>query len=327
MGASKTRVALSTKSGIIEKEVFTTPRSGDELVVASFIVDAIERKWRDKIEDIMAIGIASIGPLDIKEGRVISPANLPLKGFELLKPLVKALKKPVLVANDAVAAAWGEAHYGDGKGFNNLVYITLSTGVGCGAIVDGNLLLGKMGNAHEAGHIVVDFNSDLKCGCGGRGHWEAYAGGANLPRVAKYLAEKYDVRSDLANLVRSGREIDAKIIFDYYRRGDLLAERVVDLYIKATAAGLASIINTYDPEILIIGGSVFLNNIDVLFEPIVSSIKENIITAMPIIKPTRLGDDVGLYGALALVVYPPHSLLNVQGSVIKSILGDLKLTT
>ena len=327
MGASKTRVALSTKSGIIEKEVFTTPRSGDELVVASFIVDAIERKWRDKIEDIMAIGIASIGPLDIKEGRVISPANLPLKGFELLKPLVKALKKPVLVANDAVAAAWGEAHYGDGKGFNNLVYITLSTGVGCGAIVDGNLLLGKMGNAHEAGHIVVDFNSDLKCGCGGRGHWEAYAGGANLLRVAKYLAEKYDVRSDLANLVRSGREIDAKIIFDYYRRGDLLAKRVVDLYIKATAAGLASIINTYDPEILIIGGSVFLNNIDVLFEPIVSSIKENIITAMPIIKPTRLGDDVGLYGALALVVYPPHSLLNVQGSVIKSILGDLKLTT
>jgi glucokinase len=303
--------------------VFTTPRSGNELVIANLIVETIKRKWRDKLEDIVAIGVASIGPLDIKEGRVISPANLPLKSFDLLKPLIKALKKPVLVANDAVAAVWGEAHYGDGRGYNNVVYITLSTGVGCGAIVDGNLLVGKMGNAHEAGHIVVDFNSDLRCGCGGRGHWEVYAGGANLPKVAKYLVEKYDVRSVLADLVKHGREIDAKIIFDYYRRGDLLAERIVDLYIKATAAGLASIINTYDPEILIMGGSVFLNNIDVLFEPIISLTRENVITTMPIIKPTRLSDDVGLYGALALVVYPPQSLLKIQGSVIKSILGDL----
>jgi glucokinase len=73
--------------------VFTTPRSGDELVIANLIVETIKRKWRDKLEDIVAIGVASIGPLDIKEGRVISPANLPLKGFDLLKPLIKSTQK------------------------------------------------------------------------------------------------------------------------------------------------------------------------------------------------------------------------------------------
>jgi glucokinase len=321
VGATKTRVALCTKSGIVDREVRSTPRSGGELAVAELIARIAAEKWSDKLGDVVAVGVATIGPLDIKRGRVVNTPNLPLRNFELLEPLVRFFGKPVLVANDAVAAAWGEAHYGDGRGYSNVVYVTLSTGVGCGVIVNGNLLIGKMGNAHEAGHIVVDFDSDLECGCGGRGHWEAYAGGANLPRVARRLAEKHRVDSELSRLVLSGASIEARDVFEYYRRGDSLARLVVDLYVKATAAGLASVINAYDPEVVIIGGSVFLNNVDVLLDPLVSLVEANIVTEMPVIKPTRLGDDVGLYGALALVVDPPRALLEAQRDVIVSTLG------
>lgn len=322
VGATKTRVALCTRSEIIDKVVYTTPRSGGELAVADSIAKTVREKWSSELEYIVAIGVATIGPLDIREGRVVNTPNLPLRNFEILRPLARFFKKPVLVANDAVASAWGEVHYGDGRGYSNVVYVTLSTGVGCGVIVNGNLLLGKMGNAHEAGHVVVDFDSDLECGCGGRGHWEAYAGGANLSRVAMYLARKHHVDSELARLLQSSVSIDAKDIFDYYRRGDLLARITVDLYIKATAAGLASVINVYDPEIVIIGGSVFLNNVDILLDPIISLVRTHVVTEMPVVKPTRLGDDVGLYGALALAVDPPRVLLEAQRKTLLSVLGE-----
>jgi glucokinase len=322
IGATKTRIALCDKGKIIDKQVYSTPREGGELVVAEFIIKAVMSKWSSEFEHVKSIGVATIGPLNIKEGRVVNTPNLPVRSFELLRPLARGFKRPVLVANDAVAAVWGEVHYGDAKGYKNAVYITLSTGVGCGVVVDGNLLIGKMGNAHEAGHIVVDFDSDLECSCGGRGHWESYAGGANLPQVARYLAEKYNVSSELAKTLRGGIPVDAKAIFEYYRRSDPLSKLVVDLYIKATAAGLASVINTYDPEIVIIGGGVFLNNVDILLEPLISMVRANIVTEMPIIKPTRLGDNVGLYGALALATNPPSVLLEIQRPVLQSVLGE-----
>ncbi|MEM1611988.1 MAG: ROK family protein [Desulfurococcaceae archaeon] len=320
LGATKTRIALCTREGIVEKETYSTPRQGNELTIANSILETVRAKWHDLLRRVVAVSVASIGPLDITEGKVTYTPNIPVHTFELLKPLVKGLRKPVYVINDCVAAAWGERLYGDARNADNFVYLTLSTGVGAGVVVDGHLLMGKMGNAHEVGHIVVDFDSELRCGCGGLGHWETYAGAANLPRVAKYIAEKEHVDSELARIVLSGAVIVAKDVFDYYRRGDALARRVIELYVKATAAGIASMINAYDPELVIIGGSVFLNNIDVLYEPIVTLTKLNVVTGMPAIKPTRLGDDAGLYGALAIAVETPRNLVEVQGPLIKRIL-------
>jgi len=94
---------------------------------------------------------------------------------------------------------------------------------------------------------------------------------------------------------------------------------IVDLYIKATAAGISSVINAYDPELITIGGSVFLNNVDILYEPILRLVRENIVTGLPEIKPTRLGDDVGLYGALALIVNPPVKLKKIQSRILESL--------
>jgi glucokinase len=324
LGATKTRIALCDKNGIIEKTVYYTPRQGNEYTIAESIHSKIVSMWGNKVDKIKALGIATIGPLDIKEGRVVRPANVPIRSFELLKPLVKTLKKPVYVVNDCVAAAWGEKYYGDAVNYENFIYLTLSTGVGAGVVVDGNLLIGKMGNAHEVGHIVVDFTSDLQCGCGGRGHWEVFAGGANVNKVLRYLVEKNSLNaySELKEKVLSGEQIDARKLFEYYRNGDPLAKKAVDIYIEATAAGIASIINVYDPELITIGGSVFLNNVDILYEPIVSRVKTNTITQPPIIKPTRLGDDVGLYGALAIAVHTPRKIAEIQGKMISRIIGE-----
>lgn len=319
LGATKTRVALCSSEGIIEKVVYSTPREGDEYTIASSIVNTVKKQWSNFIGRVKAIGVASIGPLDIARGRVVNAPNLPIKTFELLRPLVATFKKPVYVVNDCVAAAWGEKFYGDAREVENFVYLTLSTGIGAGVVVDGQLLMGKMGNAHEVGHMVVDFDSELPCGCGGRGHWESYAGGANLPRVAEYIALREHVDSELASMVKVGVRVDAKVIFDYYRKGDALAKRVIELYVKATAAGIASLINAYDPELIIVGGGVFLNNVDVLLEPIVSATRANVVTGMPLIKPTRLGDDVGLYGALAIASETPRALLNIQQAVIREL--------
>ncbi|ADV64904.1 ROK family protein [Desulfurococcus mucosus] len=316
IGASKTRIALCDGSRILDKVVFSTPRTGDSRTIAEAIVSKTIEKWREELGSIEAVGVASIGPLDLERGRVVKTPNLPFEEIELLEPLSRMLGVKVYVVNDAVAGAWGEKHFGAGRHVRNLLYVTLSTGVGGGVVVDNHLLLGKQGNAHEIGHIVVDYDSDLRCGCGGYGHWEAYAGGGNLPRVALWLLEKNPGLyrgSVLAERLRSGIQVTSVDVFSLYRAGDPLAADVVGHYIRATAAGLASAINVYDPELVIIGGGVFLNNADILLKPVKRRVLKEIVTRPPIIQPTSLGDDVGLYGALAIAVEPPPELLEAQG--------------
>lgn len=323
LGATKTRIALCTRDGLIERTVYGTPRTGDENTIPNKIIEVIRNKWKGFLDKVEAIGIATIGPLDITQGKVIYAPNVPIHTFELLRPLVNEFRKPVYVANDCVASAWGEKLYGDAQGVDNFIYLTLSTGIGAGVIVDGHLLIGKIGNAHEIGHFVVDFDSDLRCGCGGIGHWESYAAGANLPQLAKYIIRKETIESELTVKILSGEEINSKTIFEYYRRKDLLAMRVVELFIKASAAGIASMINAYDPELITIGGSVFLYNVDILLEPIIRLTEKNVVTKMPVIKPTRLGDDVGLYGGLAIAVETPTKLREIQKPLIEKIISEV----
>ncbi|MEM4834097.1 MAG: ROK family protein [Thermosphaera sp.] len=312
LGASKTRIALCSRNSIIEKIVEPTPRSGDENTIAEFIWKKVNHRFETYLNKVKAIGVATIGPLNIEKGRVVNTPNLPFKEINLLEPLTEFSGRQVFVANDAVAAAWGEKHYGLGRGFKTIIYLTLSTGVGAGVIVDDHLLIGKNGNAHEIGHIIVDFDSELECGCGGKGHWEAYAGGKNLPRVALWVSSKYKIRSTLYEYLTNNPEASAKEIFQYYKEGDPLAIHVVNLFVKASRAGIASIINSYDPEILILGGGIILNNRDILIEKLLDNLHADLVTAMPIVKITGFGDDVGLYGALALATHPPEELLKVQ---------------
>ena len=191
-----------------------------------------------------------------------------------------------------------------GKNTGNLVYITLSTGIGGGAYVDNHLLIGKDGNAVEIGHIVIDFEERLICGCGKRGHWEAYCSGTGIPKLVKmlYKEKRIDlVLSSIWDEIKGDLDkITSKMIYDHAKKGDEIALEITDFIGRLNAIGIANIINVYDPEIITLGGSIALKNPKLVLDPINKYINRYIINRKPKIILTPLGEDVVLYGAFAL---------------------------
>ena len=246
--------------------------------------------WRAVIEnvprDVEAITIATMGPLKIREGKIVNNPHLPSKEQELARPIIEKLRVPVYVANDAVAGAWAEY-----KSLNceNLVYVAFGTGVGVGVVVDGNLLIGKDGNAHEFGHVTVDMDSELECGCGGKGHVEAFLGGSNIPKFSKAI----------------GLEVkDASEFFQKLRHQD----RLLKAFERVLLTFLSSVSNAYDPECLVFGGGVFNKNIDI-FMDIASKLNswEGLVVEPPRVLASRYGDLAPLYGAAMLALDKPDT--------------------
>jgi glucokinase len=198
----------------------------------------------------------------------------------------------------------GEKEFGLGKGLSNLVYITLSTGIGGGAIVDGKLLIGKDGNAVEIGHMVIDKEGKLLCGCGKPGHWEAYCSGANIPRFVRLWFKSHEVeKSKLFELGGTNlSKLTSKLLFEAAKLGDEVAIQVVEEIGRLNAMGFANLINAYDPELITVGGAVALNNPELVLRPIKKYVKDFAVNRVPKIALTPLGEDVTLYGLLAVVL-------------------------
>ena len=310
IGATYIRLGLGNRKGrFLVKVKERTPQEGDEYTIANYIIKLIDEFVPYRyLKRVKGIGVGSIGPLNLKEGRIVNTPNIKIKNSFIVGPIREYFNIPTYLLNDCVAGVWGEKHYGAGKGVRNLVYITISTGIGGGVVVDDHLLLGKDGNAHEIGHIVIDYRSRLKCGCGGYGHWEGYASGANIPNFIRLVIKRKRLKIGSEWL-----DINAKEFFMKVREGDYIALKVFKELCRVYAAGVASVINVYDPELVTIGGSVFLNNYDLLYRPIVKYTKKYLINRMPKIIKTSLGDDVVLYGALATVFFTPESLLSYLG--------------
>ncbi len=281
VGATWTRALLIDEAGRVINRVKVKTSANPVEDVAKAVAG-----WRFD-----AVGVGSIGPLDLKTGWVVNAPNSPSRQFPLVEPL-KRFGKPIAVANDCVAAVWGE--YVFRHPVENLVYITLSTGVGIGAIVNGVLLLGKDGNAHELGHAVIDFRSGRRCGCGGRGHLEAFVGGANMPGFYQ------EVTGELP--------IEPAEIFRRYRQGHEGAREFVELWLDAVAAGVATVAAAYDPELLLIGGSVALNNWDIIAGKLPERLREYLGVREPAIAQASFGDDEVAVGAAALAYHTPETL-------------------
>lgn len=257
-------------------------------------------------EGIRGIGIGSAGPLDIKSGVLTHPPNLPFDHVPLVKPLRKEFRVPVRLLNDCTAAVLGEKEFGAGKKLQNLVYVTLSTGIGGGVYVDDHLLIGKDGNAAEIGHFTIDLEGRLRCGCGRRGHWEAYCSASNIPNYVRLLLEGMDAKmvekSLLMKLAEGSRQnITAKGLYEAARAGDTLSREIVERIGELNAMGFANVINAYDPALVTVGGAMALNNRDFIIEPIRRHVHQYAINRVPEIKITPLEEDVVLYGALAMV--------------------------
>jgi len=305
LGASRLRVGIFDDGRLVRYREVETPRSGGREVIAEAIISLIRSLAESRVE---GVGIASIGPLDLESGWVINTPNNPLRSFPLRDPIARALDTEVVVANDCVASVWGEYILGSGRGLTDLGYVTISTGIGGGFIVGGRLLVGRRGNPHEVGHIVVEASSESRCGCGGLGHWEAIASGSSIPRTALRLAREW--RGPRTRALEESLEgsITAKTLYSHARSGDPFALRVVDYLNRINAAGLASIIASYDPEAIFIGGSVYINNRDLFHPGIEEYLRQYSLFEPPPIREATFGDKEALYGALAIILDTPPEL-------------------
>ena len=230
------------------------------------------------------LAISAAGPLDLAAGSFVSPPNLPYDRVDLVGPLEAAFGVPVALINDARAGVLGEHAHGAGRGYRDLVYVTISTGIGGGVILDGRLLLGRGGNAGEIGHITVETRHGLVCGCGYPNHWEGYCSGRNLPRF--YAVEKESGDPEYAT---------AEAIFAAARAGEPAANRFLEAVAVLNARALSTLVVAYDPARIVLDGAVVQAQADLLVGPAVARMEE--FLPRPGVVTSPLNGDAPLLGA------------------------------
>lgn len=306
LGASNVRVGLGTRDGgVLGKAYQKTDTRHEAEGIATQIIGMIQDLRRDADAPIAGIGIGSIGPLDLARGRVTQSPNIPFAAVPLREPIARAFQVPITLLNDCAAAVLGEHRFGAGKGIDDLAYVTLSTGIGGGVLVDGHLLSGKDGNAAEVGHMVIDVEGRLQCGCGKRGHWEAYCSGRNIPRyVTMRLTEMGVTDSPLRRQMRGwSPEETTRRLFEAAERGDREALTLVEDIGRRNAAGFATVINVFDPALITVGGALALKHERLILQPIRDHVESYAINRVPEIRLTPLGEDVVLLGAMAAAAH------------------------
>jgi len=255
-------------------------------------------KVAPKGEQIAAIAVAAPGPLDPYAGMVYEAPNIPSWiNLPLRKLLEDRFHVPVAIGNDANLAALGEWQFGAGRGHRNLVYITVSTGIGGGVIIENQLLLGMKGLAAELGHVTVIPDGPL-CGCGQRGHLEAVASG---PALAHWIEQ--ELSQGIPSSLPSDKPVTARDVSEAAGQGDELA--IAALARSATYIGtaIAGYLHIFNPSMVIIGGGVSQSG-EVFLDPLRKAMNEHVMSKKYLdgltLATADLGDDVGLMGALAL---------------------------
>lgn len=251
-----------------------------------------------KHEDIAAIAVAAPGPLDPFEGIIFEAPNIPeWRNLPLRKLIHDRFDVPVAIGNDANLAALGEWRFGAGKGHRHLVYITVSTGIGGGVIVDNQLLLGLHGLAAELGHVTVLPDGPL-CGCGQRGHLEAVASG---PAIARWVEQ--ELSQGIPSSMSEKRPVTAEIVSRAANQGDELAKAAMARAGSFLGIAIAGYLHIFNPSVVIIGGGVSQSGA-ALLDPIRAAMSENVMSKKYLdnltLTTAALGDEVGLMGALAL---------------------------
>jgi glucokinase len=296
IGGTQIRVALYEPDSITPVAQQRTRSFATEPGVYDRLERAIESVWPQG--DVRAIGIASPGPLDPHTGTVLATPNIPeWQNFPLTSRLSEHFHVPAYLDNDANMAGLAEWQFGAGRGHQDLVYLTISTGIGGGVISSGCLLQGFHGMGAELGHMIIDPDGPL-CGCGHRGHIESFSSG---PSIARYVAEQ--LAAGKASSLQSQPNISAAHIADAARAGDALAISAFGRAGYYLGIAVANYLAIFDPSILIFGGGVSQVG-ELLFKPFEESLRKH--TFHPhyldnlVISKAALGDDAGLLGALAL---------------------------
>lgn len=274
------------------------------VAVVERIFACVREVMPERADDVKAMALGAPGPLNPRTGVIVAPPNLPLKNFALRDALVREFGRPAFLGNDANLAALAEWKFGAGRGYDDVLYLTISTGIGSGIISGGRMIVGKDGLGAEAGHTVAVPDGPV-CGCGRRGHLEAVASGPAIARSAQGRV-RAGAKSKILDLAGGDVErITAVEVGQAAQQGDALAVELLaeaGFWIGRTVADLLHIFN---PGVVIFGGGVSKSG-EYLLEPVRASIRKHCLSpeyweGVPVVL-AQLKDDVGLLGALALAV-------------------------
>jgi len=300
IGGTNLRYAVINESAtILAKGITETSEHEGKEAIIQRIIDAAKTalSWADTMP--VAVGLALASPVDPVTGVMQMPPNiLSLQGYSPIKDLQKATGLPVFAANDAALAALAEYTYGLKKSVSSMVYLTLSTGVGGGHIIDSKLHNGSRGYAAEWGHLTLDFNGH-ECNCGSTGCFETYCSGPAIVRIAQKMLADSTIESTLHQ--HSGILTPLKIA-TAAREGDQFSIELWHKIGKYLGVALSVILNTLDPDVIIIGGGVS-SALDLMMKSTEHEIKTRSLYPyshkIPVIV-AKLADEAGLIGAAAL---------------------------
>ena len=304
LGGTNIAAAVVDKDGAIIKRT-KMPTAADR--GARTVIEGLLSVCETLVEEgtaPLSIGIGVPGSVNDENGEVVFTPNLPLSGVNIAGALQKKFGCPVHLGNDANCAALGEAIAGGAKGAQDVVFITLGTGIGGGIVIGGQLYTGINGAAGELGHMVT-VPGGRACGCGRKGCWERYASASGIIRTANEFMEKYSDSLLWELCGGAADKVNGHLIFDAYRTGDQAARLTVEQYIEHLATGIINIINILEPELFCIGGGIS-NEWDSFAMPLQMAVDAEKYTRSSAQSPqTRivkavLGNDAGIIGAAML---------------------------
>lgn len=305
IGGTTVKMGLFDEKGdMLEKwEIVTRKENNGENILPDIVKSIKEKNTEKSIEtdDILGIGMGVPGPIT-EDGRVLKCANLGWGIFSVADEMSRLTGvEKVKVGNDANVAALGEQWRGGGRGFDNIVMVTLGTGVGGGIIMDGKILTGENGAAGEIGHITVNPKETLTCGCGCKGCLEQYSSATGVIRMAKERLEASDKPSELRKFAAD--EIGGKEVFDAYKAGDELAAEAVNEFAIYLGMGLGNVASVVDTQAFVIGGGLSKNG-PVVIDIVKEQYKKNVMFALKNteFRLAELGNDAGMYGAVRMVL-------------------------
>lgn len=297
IGASKMRAAsysLSSTEPLMYNQI---PTRSDGIPIEDRLVTLIESVWPED-HQVLSIAAACPGPMDPINGIIVAPPNIPeWQYFPLQEFLQTTFNIPTAINNDGNLAAYGEWHFGAGQDTNDLIYLTISTGVGAGIILDNKLFIGSNGFGAEIGHTTLDPEGP-DCSCGQKGHLEAFASGPSIVRWVKAQLADESLKEHFPE-----GELTAKLVSDAAETGNELAVAAYERAGKYIGMAITDLLHVFNVSKIIIGGGVSMAGA-LLFDPIRDYVQEYSMSDIYLegldIIPAALGDDCGLMGALVL---------------------------
>ncbi len=298
IGGTKIAVGIASPDGeVIACTSFPTDLDGSPQESMNQALNALARLAEKHEGQLASVGIGCAGPLDFDLGNVLAPPNMPRswRDFPLRSFVENKLKLPVALDNDANAAALGESLYGAGQGYSDLVYLTISTGIGVG-IIAGDRVVHRLG---EGGHVIVAPDGAL-CGCGAHGCMETLCSGTGIAKRAQEQLRSGRA-SKMLDLAGDVTQVTAITVEDAARLGDELATEVWQETVELLAIGIGSIMVLLAPQAVILGGGVAAGAGEFLLGPLRVALKKRvrIVHGVEILR-AGLGSESGIHGALVL---------------------------